>query len=258
MIRDRASMFCGGLLALACALVLVFAGGRLLFVVSALTGADRGLRNDLNVARLAAAGLGLALGLIVYALAVARRARHLDRTGQLGMVGAGLMIVLAGGLLFAAFHGTAGKLAALDETHRLIAGHDRLADDVHELLRDYRGSVVSGFGLLLGAVVVLSLSLWALFWSRVVLLEKDRLSRPLGLFGTAGALAWASLLAGATFSAAAAIDGGPPTSNPAFEQVLDHVRLTLLLCRGAAVGLTVYGLAILIFGLAFRVQREVL
>ncbi len=256
MIRDRASMFCGGLLALPCALLLVFAGGRMLFVVSALTTADPGLRNDLNVARLAVVGLGLALTLIVYALAVARRARHIDRPGKLGMAAAGLMIVLAGVLLLAAFQGAAGELAALGRSHRLIAGHDRLADALRELVRGYSGNVVSGFAMLLGAMLVLSLSLWALFWSPVLPLEADRLSRPLGLFGAAGALACASLLAGATFSGAAALNAGPPTGNPAFEQALERVWLTLLFCRGAAAGLIVYGLAVAIFGLAFRVRPQ--
>ena len=51
MIRDRASMFFGGLLALLSAMVLVFAGSRLLAVIGALAQADRGLGNDLNIAR---------------------------------------------------------------------------------------------------------------------------------------------------------------------------------------------------------------
>jgi hypothetical protein len=256
MIRDRVCMFCGGLLALLCALVLVFAGTRLLFVVTALTAADRGLRNDLNVARLAAAGLGCGLWLIVYALAVARRGRHINRAGQWGMACAGLLIILAGALLFAAFHGAAGDLAEVDEIHHLIAGDERLVGDVNRVVHDHSLTAGGGFAMLMGAMLVLSLSLWALFWSQASPAEKDRLSRPAALAGAAGALLWASLLAAATLSGAAAIDAGPPRGNPEFNEVLRQVHLTLLLARVAALGLIVYGVAVLIFGLTFRVQRQ--
>jgi hypothetical protein len=256
MIRDRVSMFCGGLAALVFALLLVFAGTRLLFVVSALAAVDPGLRNDLNVARLAAAGLGVALGLILYALAVARRGRHINRTGRLGMACAGLLMVLAGALLFTAFDGAASDLAELDEMHHLIAGREQLAGEVSQIGHDHSLGAASGFALLLGAMLVLSLSLWALFWSHVSPLEKDRLSRPTALAGAAGALVWASLLGAATFAATAVIDAGPPVGNPAFDEALRQVRLTLLLARGAAVGLILCGVAVLIFGVAFRVHRN--
>jgi hypothetical protein len=135
---------------------------------------------------------------------------------------------------------------------RLVVGHDQLAADVDQIVRDHSGSVTSGFGMLFGAMLVLSLSLWSLFWSYAPAESPDRLARPTGLSGAAGALLWASLLAGATFTAAAALDEAPPHNTPTFEVALDHVKLTLLLARGAACGLALYGISLVIFGLRFR------
>jgi len=247
-------MFCGSLLAVVSAFVLIFAGSRVLAVVTALGQADAGLRNDLNVARLAAIGLGVALALVMYALSVARRARHINRAGQCGLVVAGLLTLLAGVLLFAAFHGVAGELHELDAMHHLFAGHDQLEEDVKEAFHRHSGSAASGFGMLMGAMLVLSLSLWSLFWLPVSPAEPDRWSRPTALAGAAGALLWASLLAGATFSGALAIEAGAADTSPAFQQAHAHVNLTLLAAQGAALGLALYGLALAIFGLLFRVQ----
>src|SRR6185436_5475183 len=139
MIRDRVGMFCGGLLALASALVLVFAGSRLLDVVGALTGADRSLGNDLNIARLAVISLGVGLGLVIFSLALARRSRHIQRMGQLGLVCAGLLTLLAGAVVFAGFESAAGDLAEVSQQHHLNPGSEALPGDVAEILRDRKG-----------------------------------------------------------------------------------------------------------------------
>jgi hypothetical protein len=247
-------MFCGSILALVCAVVLVFAGSRLLFVVTALTTADPGLNNDLNVARIAAIGLGIALALIVLALMMAMPERPISGTGRLGMISAGVLVLLVGLLVFTAFDGAAGDLADLEEMGRLVAGHDQLAGDLEQIVDDHNGSVTSAFGLLFGAVLVLSLSLWSLFWSYAPADAADRLARPTALCGTAGALLWASLLAGATFTGAAALETAPPHSSPAFEAALEQVSLTLLAVRGAAIGVGLLGLSLVMFGVRFRPQ----
>jgi hypothetical protein len=257
MIRDRVCLFCGSFLAMICAVVMVFAGSRLLFVTSALAEVPAGLGNDLNVARIAAIGLGLGLALLMVALLMAHRVRPISHTGKLGIIGAGLLVLLSGALLFAAAHGAASDLAEADEMGHLVAHHSELASDVETVIHAHSGSVTSAFGMLFGATLVLSLSLWSLFWSQAPEDRPDRLARPAALCGVAGALLWASLLAAATFTGASAIAVGPAGGSPAFEAALYDVRLTLVLARGAAIGLAVYGLSLAILGARFHAEHNV-
>jgi hypothetical protein len=256
MIRDRAGMFCGGVLALLSALVLVFAGGRLLDVIGTLTATDHSLANDLNIARVSVLGLGIGLTLVIFALALAKRSRHIQRLGQLGLVCAGLLTLLAGAVVFAGFESAAADLAEVEQLRHLNAGSDELPSDVAEILRDRKGGLVGGFGLLLGGMLVLSLSLWSLFWSPVSPAAHDRWTRPTALTGATGALLWTSLLAAATLTGAAAIQSGPPRASPAFAETLRNVNLTLLLTRVAAIGLVLYGAALTLIGMTFRVHSQ--
>jgi len=254
MVRDRLLVFVGGLLSLAAALVLIFAGSRLPFVVVTLTIDEPGLANDFNLARLAVIGLGVGWWLVAYALDLARRARYVSYTGRIGIGLAGLLVVIAGLMLGWTFQHVSDALAAIESMGRLIHGHDELSSDLAALLSESSGDVTAGFCLLLGAMLVLTMSLWSLFWARASAEPGEPGTRWLVWCGIGSAVALAGLFSLATLLAAPAIEQSPPHSTPAFADALLHVRLTLLLVRSGTLALAIYGGALIGFAWRFRTE----
>lgn len=255
MVRDRVSLFCGMIVALVCALVLIFAGTRLLDVVMLPGKADPGLHNDLNIARLFAVGLGIGLALVIYALAAARPRRLISLPGKLGIVVAGLLIVLAAAAICSELQGAVGSLDELEEMRHLIVGFDALANELKQIHDDQVVGLAGGFALLLAAVLLLAFSAWNLFWSHTLPRQTDRYTRPAALVGVAAIVLWVSLAAAATLIGGAAVDAGQPLDTPTFDLVLREVKLSLLLSRCSTIGLSLFGMMLTTLGILFRVER---
>jgi hypothetical protein len=256
MIRDRLCMFLGGATSLFSSGVLAYAGSRLVYVVSMLDKPPEGLRNDLNLAEASAAGLGLGLALVLYALDESRRARATTRSGKLGIVLSGLLVILSAGLLLLAFQEVVDDLSELREMGHLKAGYAELPDEIARVISENFGNLVGGFSILLSAQLFLTLSLWPLFWSHAVVQGTTPISRRTLCVGLAGAVGFAALVFLATLSGGAALEEGAPQGNPAIEQMVGHIDWLLIWLRAAMLGLLTAGVSLTVLGLRFRVERH--
>jgi hypothetical protein len=256
MIRDRLCIFFGGVFSLVSTSVLTYAGSRLLDVVDTLHQAPAGLANDINLAQLCTAGLMVGACLLLFGIDLARRTRSTTSAGKLGIIAAGLLVLISSAVLFVAFHGAAEELAGLRSVGHLKAGYEELPEDVGRIVHDRRGMVFGGFCTLLCSQIILALSLWPLYWSRAAEGSPAPSQRCTLYVGLASAVSFAGFIVLAAQSGEYALRASPPQGNPGLLEVLQHVEWLLLWTRAAFAALAVSGAVLIAQGARFKAARN--
>jgi hypothetical protein len=249
---DRTLTLLGGSMAALGGLFLVLWGSALVDVFGALDRPRPGLGNDLATVVLAAACLGLGLGLVSLEFALTPRVRALSGFGKGALVLSGLLTAVGGVLLALAFSSLLKSLAVV-----AASSSSPQAELLRNVLAAEATHVSGGLFTVLSGQIVLSISLWSLFWARVTPRRRSPLAWPL-----AGTAILSAALSGLLFCLAAQsgtalveLFSGRGMPRPA--DLVTYLSRSLRFSLTGSACLIVYGLATVIQGIVFPVHHDV-